>query len=291
MFPDIYEGSIWRPPSEAYSLILQPTVGCSWNRCTFCTAFRDRDFRIKSIDEFRSNVDRVHPHYPNARRIFLADGNALCMPAGELVELLEHLYERFDDLERVSIYGGPLDVKRKTDEELEQLFNAGLDIVYIGLESGSDNVLRLVKKGATAADMVEAGVRVRKSGLRFSVIFILGLGGKELSEEHATETARVIGEQDPEYAAALTLMVTPGSDIARDIEQGRITLLSPPEILMELRSVVDRINVSDTVFRANHASNYSPIGGRLPDDRDQILAQIDKILKSGQYKPDLFRAL
>ncbi len=291
MFHDIYEGSIWRPPSEAYSLILQPTVGCSWNRCTFCTAFRDREFRIKSPEEFGGNVDAVLPYYPDTRRIFLADGNALCMPTDDLVAVLSRLYGSFPALERVSIYGGPLDVKRKTDEELARLRDAGLHLVYFGLESGSDRVLKQVRKGATAADMVEAGRRVRKAGLRLSAIFILGLGGRELSEEHARETARVVSEQDPEYAAALTLMITPGSAIADDIESGRITLLEPGEVLLELRTMVEGIEVSDTVFRVNHASNYSPIGGRLPGDKRKILSEIDVALREGTYKPEYFRAL
>jgi len=291
MLDDIYEGSIWRPPSEARSLILQATVGCSWNRCTFCIAYRNKTFRMRTLDDIKADVEKVFPVYKDTKRIFLADGNALSLPTEELEAIIGFLYSRFGRLERVSIYGGPLDIREKSVDELRRLGEAGLDLVYFGLESGSDEVLKLVKKGAPSDLMIETGRKVRGSGLKLSLIYILGLGGTELTEVHATETARVISAIDPDYAAALTLMVVPGSAIAADIESGRITLLNPDQALRELRTMVEELDVTNTIFRANHASNYAPIRGRLPGEKQSILAQIDEALKSGAYRPEFMRGL
>lgn len=291
MFDDIYEGSIWRPPSEANSLILQATVGCSWNKCTFCTAFKGKTFRIKTLDDIKRDVEKIYPHYKDTKRIFLADGNAICLPTDDLTVIIKYLYSKFEKLERISIYGGPLDIKDKSVDELKRLKEAGLEIVYLGLESGSDSVLKMVKKGALSELMIETGKKVKASDLKLSAIYILGLGGIELTDLHATETARVISAMDPDYAAALTLMIVPGSDIASDIDSGKITLLTPNQTLQELRKIVEQLEVTNTIFRANHASNYSPIGGTLPGDKKSILAQIDDALKRGVYKPESFRGL
>ena len=291
MFPDIYEGNIFRPPSEAYSLILQATIGCSWDGCTFCTAFAGKDFRVKTIEQISSDVEKVLPVWGDAKRIFLADGNALCMETDDLERVLKLLYSSFHNLERVSIYGGPVDINKKTQEELNRLSAAGLSMVYFGLESGSAKILKRVKKGATPEVMIEAARKIKDAGMAFSSIFILGLGGKELSEEHAVETGRVLTGQDPDYAAALTLMLEPGAEIVRDVEEGRMTLISPEEALKEIRTVVENFDATNCVFRANHASNYAPIGGTLPGDKERILSQIDGYLKEGLYKPDHFRRL
>ena len=291
MYDDIYEGSIWRPPSEAYSLILQATVGCSWNKCSFCIAYKDKTFRIKTLDDIKRDVEKIHPHSKDTKRIFLADGNALCVPTDELEAMIEFLYSKFERLERISIYGGPLDIKDKSIDELKRLKEAGLALVYFGLESGSDDVLRMVKKGALSELMIETGKKVKASGLKLSAIYILGLGGIKLTDSHATETARVISAMDPDYAAALTLMVVPGTDIVSDIDSGRITLLNPDQTLQELRKMVEQLEVTNTVFRANHASNYAPIRGTLPGDKESVLSQIDDALKRGVYKPDSMRGL
>jgi len=213
------------------------------------------------------------------------------MPTDELEAVLRYLYSKFHIMERVSIYGGPQDIKKKSVEELKRLKKAGLDLVYFGLESGSDEVLRLVKKGATSEDMIEAAGKVKESGLKLSTIFILGLGGKELTDVHAVETARVISAQDPEYAAGLTLMVEPNSAIRKDVEAGRLPLLTPHEALLELRKIVENLHVTNTVFRTNHASNYITFGGSLPKDRAVLMKQIDRGLKKGGYRPEFLRGL
>jgi len=287
----IYEGTVYRPPSEATSLILQATIGCSHNKCTFCVSFLDKEFRIKSLKEIEMDVKKVLPYYRNEKRIFLADGDALKIPTPDLVGVLEMLHANFPKLERVTIYGSPGNIKHKTVEELRSLKKAGLDMIYIGLETGSDVILKAVKKGANSKSMIEASKKIKESGLKLSVIFILGIGGKERSEEHARETARVLNAMDPEYAGALTLMVVEPAPICKDVEEGRLTILSPKEILSELRKLVEGLGLTKCMFRVNHASNYAPIGGTLPEDKDDILHQIDEALERTSYKPEWMRAL
>ncbi|MBN1391132.1 MAG: radical SAM protein [Candidatus Thermoplasmatota archaeon] len=291
MFHDIYEGNIFRPPSEARSLILQATIGCSWNRCTFCTAFAEKQFRTRSLKEIRGDVEKVFHYYRDIDRIFLADGNSLCMDTDELVSIIEFLYSRFRNLQRVNLYGGPQDIMRKTPGELARLKQAGLEMVYFGLESGSAEVLKRVKKGATPDMMIDSARRIKEAGLKLSSIFILGLGGQELSEEHAVETARVLSAQDPQYAAALTLLIEPGAQIIDDIREGRMTLVTPERSLKELRTIIENMDVTGCVFRSNHPSNYVPIGGTLPYGRKQLLEQIDSALKGSRFRPEGWRAL
>jgi radical SAM superfamily enzyme YgiQ (UPF0313 family) len=294
-FPDplesVYEGTVYRPPSEATSLILQATIGCSHKTCTFCVSYLDKRFRIKSLHEMETDIRAVLPYFRDTRRIFLADGDALVIPTPQLQELLEMLRKDFPNLERVGIYGSPGNIRRKTVDELKNLKNAGLGIIYIGLESGSDAILRAVKKGALSKDMIAAARKVKEAKIPLSVIWILGLGGKEKSEEHARETARVLNEMDPEYAGALTLMIVEPAPICREIEAGRLTPLTPKESLEELRRVVEGLEPTNCVFRVNHASNYASIGGTLPRDKDKILRQIDEALKRESFKPEWMRGL
>jgi radical SAM superfamily enzyme YgiQ (UPF0313 family) len=289
----IYEGTVWRPPSEARSLILQATVGCSWNRCTFCIAYIDKEFRIKTLKEIEADIEYVLPHYRDTRRIFLADGNALCIPTADLLRILGLLRERFPRLERVSIYGGPNDIIEKSIDELRSLNEAGLGIIYLGLESGSDEVLRMVRKGADSRRMVDAGKRVRSSGTSLSAIVIQGLGGKGLTHEHATGTARVLSEMDPAYIGALSLMVCEGTQMRKDVEEGKTTLLSPKELLRELKVLVGGLQLSNCIFRANHPSNYVTFKGTFPKDKKRLLDEIDRasLFDEGDFRPEWLRGL
>lgn len=289
----IYEGSIFRPPSEARSLILQATIGCSHNKCTFCITYRDKEFRIKSIDEMKSDIAVVLPYYKEARRIFLADGNALAIPTADLLNILDLLRNSFPKLERVGIYACPQDILKKSVEELRKLKEAGLGIIYIGLESGSDEILRKVKKGVKSKHMIEAARKVKEAGIPLSVIFILGLGGREKSIEHATETARVISEMDPDYAGALTLMVIRGTEIYDEVRNGDLDILSPREVFQELKILIENLNLTNCVFRANHASNYLPVGGTLPHDKEEMLIKLNSILARDDvsFKPEWLRGL
>lgn len=287
----IYEGTVYRPPSEATSLILQATIGCSHHTCTFCVSYLDKKFRIKSQKEMEQDIRAVLPYYRDTRRIFLADGDALAMPTPQLLELLAMLGKAFPRLERVGIYGSPGNIGKKSVEGLKRLREAGLGIIYIGLESGSDAILRSVKKGALSKDMIAAARKVKAAGIPLSVIWILGLGGKQRSEEHARETARVLNAMDPEFAGALTLMIVEPAPICREIEEGRLTLLTPRESLEELRKVVEGLELTGCVFRVNHASNYASIGGTFPKDKDRIIKQIDSALGREDYKPEWMRGL
>jgi radical SAM superfamily enzyme YgiQ (UPF0313 family) len=289
----LYEGSVFRPPSEARSLILQATIGCSHNKCTFCITYRDKEFRIKSFEELKKDVEYVLPHYRNANRIFLADGNALKIPTPDLLKVLNLLKDSFPKLERVGIYACPHDILKKSVSELKELKEAGLGIIYVGLESGSDMILKKVRKGALSKQMIEAAAKVKESGITLSVIFILGLGGKEHSQEHAKETAKVLSEMDPDYIGALTLMVVKGTEIYDEVKNSELEILDPRGVFEELQILIGNLNLSNCVFRANHASNYLPVGGKFPRDKEMILNRIDKILKMKDvsFKPEWLRAL
>lgn len=290
---DIYEGAVFRPPSEAHSLILQATIGCSHNKCTFCVTYLEKEFRIKSFDEVKSDVDKVLPHYRDVRRIFLADGNALVIPTGDLARILHLLTDHFPQLERIGVYACPQDILKKSVSELKELKESGLGIIYIGLESGSDAILKQIRKGVKSKAMVEAAEKVREAGITLSVIFILGLGGKKHSQEHADETAKILSQMDPDFIGALTLMVIKGTKIYEEVEAGDLEILEPREVFEEVRTIINDLDLSHCVFRANHASNYLPIGGTLPEDKENILARIDDILRREDvsFKPEWLRAL
>jgi radical SAM superfamily enzyme YgiQ (UPF0313 family) len=290
---DIYEGAVFRPPSEARSLILQVTIGCSHNKCTFCVTYLDKEFRIKSLEKIESDVNAVLPYYKDAKRIFLADGNALIMPTEDITKILRLLREKFPKLERVGIYACPQDILRKSVSELIELKNQGLGIIYIGLESGSDNILKKIKKGVKSKHMIQAAQKVKEAEITLSVIFILGLGGKENSREHAQETGKILSEMDPNYIGALTLMVIKGTEIYNELKDGKLKLLEPRGVFEELRILIENLNLSNCVFRANHASNYLPVGGTFPADKKDILQRIDAILEKEEvsFKPEWLRAL
>ena len=225
LIDSIYEGSIFRPPSEANSLILQITIGCSHNKCTFCGTYREKTFRIKSYEDIKADVEVVYPYYKDIDKIFLADGNALIIPTPELLKILKLLYDTFPRLQRVGTYACPSDLLKKPVDELKQLRKAGLGIIYLGLESGSDQILKRVRKGALSKHMLEGVKKVKAAGMKISVIMILGLGGKAHSKEHAEQTGKVLSAMDPDYIGALTLMVVPGTEVHAEVESGKLELL------------------------------------------------------------------
>jgi radical SAM superfamily enzyme YgiQ (UPF0313 family) len=253
----------------------------------------EKKFRIKSLEAIASDIEKVRPHYKNTRRIFLADGNALIIPNKRLLKILKLLNDNFPKLERVGIYGSPSDILRKSVDELKELEEAGLGIIYIGLESGSDEILKNVCKGADSGDMIESAKKVKKSGIILSVIMILGLGGTKLSRMHAEESGKIVSKMDPEYLGALTLMVVKGTEVARQVEAGELELLSPRGIFEELQVLIENIDVTNCMFRANHASNYLTFGGTLPQDKKRLLAELKEILAQDDLavKDELFRAL
>lgn len=283
MYFDDAEGPVFRPPSEANSFILRVTIGCSHNRCTYCNMYRSVAFRMRTMDEILQQIHRAQVYKTSIRRVFLADGNALVIDTGKLLDILAVLKETFPRLQRVSCYGGPKDILRKTPAELVVLRDAGLRLVYYGMESGDDEVLARVCKGVNGAEAITAGQRIVASGIRLSMMVILGLAGKNGSACHARNTAQAVNAIQPNMLSALTLMLYRGSELLAEYEQGRFELLSPAELMGELEQLIRRINLPDgshCLFRSNHISNYAALAGTLPQDKDRLLDEIRQAQQS-----------
>lgn len=279
MLPLKYEGDIYRPPSEAGSLILQATIGCSYNRCTFCAMYKQKKFRERELEELEEEIAAAGRIWPRTRRIFLADGNALTMASDKLRSILQALNTTFPLLERVAVYANPGDLLQKESGELAEMRRLKLGMIYLGVESGSSSVLRSVNKGASPREIAMGATRVKKAGIPLSVTVINGLAGLEGSEEHARESARLMNEIDPDYLGLLSLMVIPGTPLYRRVQAGKLTLPGPWEMLQEIRLMVDNLSLSNCIFRANHASNYLPLKAVLSRDRESLLAALDDLLK------------
>lgn len=288
-----YEGTVYRPPSEARSLIIQLTIGCARNTCTFCAMYKDKNFRIRPLEEVVEDLYMAREYYSRikVKRVFLADGDALIVKTKDLLYILEKVKEIFPECERISMYGAPKDILGKTPEELKTLKEAGLDMIYMGIESGDDEVLTFVKKGATQAEMIEAGKKIKDAGMILSVTLISGLGGRRFLKEHAVNSAKVISAIKPEYVGFLTLLVEEGTPMYDQLKNGEIELLKPQEVLEEMKLFISNVDSEGTVFRANHASNYIPLGGTFNRDNEALLAQIAEAEKRNMFKSDYFRAL
>jgi radical SAM superfamily enzyme YgiQ (UPF0313 family) len=289
-----YEGMIFRPPSEAESLILQVTVGCSYNRCTFCSAYQGKSFRIKSYEEVKEDIDEASSYGGRIPRVFLADGDALILPPGELVRILTYLREKLKGLERVGIYANARDILQKDVEELKAFRELGLGILYLGLESGNREVLRRIKKNATVEKLIQASKRVKEAGILLSVTVLLGIGGVELAQAHAEDTGKVLSEMDPDFVGALSLMVVPGTPIAKEIETGRLVLPTPFGLIEELETMIRHSNLTRCFFASNHASNYLPLRVRMPEEKEATLKRIREVLARRDpalLRPESYRAL
>ncbi len=290
-----YEGSIWRPPSEARSLILQATIGCSYNACVFCVSYKDREYRVRGAGKIANDLAELPQTYKQrVRRVFLADGNALAMDTTQLKDTLNVLRENLPDLERVGIYGYAKDVRNKSIDDLCGLREAGLGIVYLGLETGDDKLLRWARKGVTTEENITACKKIRDAGIPLSLTIILGLGGDEHSERHAVSTAKTLNEIDPEYVGALTLMIPGGTPLHKMVDQGEFIPMKPLTIVGELKTLVNSLDLTECVFRTNHASNYLPIGGTLNRDKQAILDVIEGVITSGdenKLRPSYLRGL
>jgi radical SAM superfamily enzyme YgiQ (UPF0313 family) len=288
-----YEGMIYRPPSEANSLILQVTLGCSYNRCTFCHSFQEKPFRIKSFEEIREDIDEIG-HYGPIPRIFLADGDALIIPQKDLVRILSYLKEKIRGLERVGIYANAVDVLKKSADELKELKELGLGIIYLGLESGNPEVLKRIKKNATVEQMIRAAALVKDAGILLSITVLLGIGGVELSHEHAVDTGKVLSEMDPEYVGALSLIIVPGTPIERELASGKLVLPTPFELIGELGTMIANCRFTNCFFASNHASNYLPLRIRMPAEKEKALDLIRQVLERKDpelLRPEYMRAL
>ena len=274
-----YEGRIFRPPSEAGSFILQATVGCSWNACTYCDMYRDKTFRVRALDETLADIDAAREAHGSAiDKVFVADGDALAMELEHWEPILTACRDAFPRLRRVSAYATALNLLKKTPRELRRLRKLGLGLLYIGPESGDDRTMKRIAKGANFADHVEAARRAHEARMKLSAIFLAGAGGTERSEEHAAASAALATEMDPRFVSVLTLTVIPGTPIAKLEQQGKFRLPDVRGLLSELRTFVAGAKPTDAIFRTNHASNYLPLAGRLPRDRDRIVGVLDAAL-------------
>ena len=288
-----YEGILIRPPSEAESLILQVTLGCSHNRCTFCPTYKGRRFQIKGLDRIKEEIDEMAPCGP-FRKVFLADGDALIIPQDKLIAILQYLKERLPGLRRVGLYGNAKSILRKSVEELRALKALKLGIVYLGVETGDPTLLEKVRKGASYEQMVEAGRRVKEAGITLSATVLLGLGGVEHGQQHALATAKILSDIDPDFASALTLMVVPGTPLHEEMESGRFQLPSPFQLLEELGTLIAHTHCTNCYFTSNHASNYLPIKARLPRDKEAVVRFIQKVISSqdaSRLRPEFLRGL
>jgi radical SAM superfamily enzyme YgiQ (UPF0313 family) len=289
-----YHGTIIRPPSEADSYILQVTYGCSHNRCTFCGTYLDKPFRPRETGQVMEDIELAASLLPNTRRVFLADGDALVLSTPRLEAILEALRRAFPRLERVGIYANAGNLLGKSPAELESLRQEGLGIVYFGLESGSDQVLARIEKGATASEMIEAVGKAKAAGMLASVIGILGIAGPDGSADHARATGQVVSRMDPDYFSMLTLMLVPGTPLYQQWQAGEFQLLEAEAMLAELRLVIQNLDgLTGCVFRTNHASNYLPLGGTLPGDKARLLSTLEAALARGRevFRPEAWRGL
>lgn len=278
MFFDTYDTPFFRPPSEARSFILRVTRGCAHNKCTYCNMYRGVPFQILSDEEISRQIAlAVHYGKESVRRVFLADGDALVLPTAKLLKILQALRENFPKLQRVASYAAPKDILRKSEEELRQLKEAGLQLLYYGMETGDDITLKAVNKGVNAAEAIEAGRRVTASGMKLSLMVILGLAGKEGSQRHALETAKAINIIQPTMLSALCLMLYRGSELLDQFENGEFNPLSPQGLMEELHLMMQNIDLPQDkhcLFRSNHVSNYVQLAGTLPKDKDRLLSEI-----------------
>ncbi|MDO5141728.1 MAG: radical SAM protein [Eubacteriales bacterium] len=286
-----YEGRVFRPPSEAYSLIVQVTIGCSHNRCTFCDMYKEKQFRVRPLDEIQRDLDEGRRLYRRVERIFLADGDALMCRTEHMAAILRYIRQLFPECQRVTSYGSPGSILVKTQQELDLLHELGLEMIYLGVESGSDEVLRRVNKGETAAEILHAGLMVKQAGMKLSVTAIAGLGSLELSEEHAIETAAILSRMKPDYIGLLTLLFELETPLMRDWREGRFHLMEPIEIAQETLVLLEHIDAEGSVFRANHASNYVDLRGTLNRDRAAMCQKLRRALDGTiGFKSEAFRA-
>ncbi len=287
-----YEGTIWRPPSEAGSLIVQATIGCAHNQCTFCTMYKDKKFRIRSVEEIKQDIAYAGKTYGRQiRKLFLADGDALSMPTKDLLSVIDYAKEQMPWVISISSYGAALDVIHKGENELKELKEAGLSMVYMGAESGDETILKEIRKGITKQQLIEAGKLLKQAEILNSLTLISGLGGRKFLKEHAINSAHLISEIKPEYLGFLTLMIEEEADLYKKIRAGEMELLQPEDVMEEMRLFLEHVDSEGTVFRSNHASNYVMLKGTLNKDRDLMLAQVKKAEEDCLFRRENHRSL
>ncbi|MGD9125167.1 MAG: radical SAM protein [Desulfarculaceae bacterium] len=287
-----YVGNLIRPPSEANSILIQATLGCSHNKCTFCGTYKDKRFTIKDRSILKQDLAFAQKYCQRQRRVFIMDGDSLIMPMREWEWLLGQIKEKLPWVTRVGTYANAKGVALKSDEELSRLHELGLGIVYYGVESGHAQVLKDICKGSTPEKLITQGQRLKQAGIKVSVTVLLGVGGMEMSLEHARATGGLLTAMDPDYVGALTLMLIPGTPLGDAAQNGDFSIPNPEGMLRELREMIASTDLTSGLFFANHASNYLPIKARLPQDKERTLALIDQALEGRVgLKPEWLRAL
>ena len=287
-----YEGNCIRPPSEAYSILLQVTVGCSHNKCTFCGTYTGKRFRIKEDRIILSDILFASKYMKRQNRVFLMDGDALIIPQQRLMWILDRIREHLPWVRRVGAYANAKSIKMKSPEELIQLRKNGLGILYLGVETGDEELLKEIRKGTSAKHLINMGRKVRDADIKLSVTVLLGIAGRERSLEHARTTGELLSAMDPNYVGALTVMLIPGTPLHEDFTSGKFELPDERGFLLELREMIAHTNLSRGLFFSNHASNYLPVKARLPKGKQQALDQIDGALRGKiGLRPEWMRAL
>lgn len=274
-----YEGMVYRPPSEAYSLIIQVTIGCSQNDCIFCNMYKEKRFRLRPLQDVLADFREARAYYSSIGKIFLADGDALICKNEYLNEILNYIREEIPECRQVTCYASPRSVMIKKEEELRELKAHGLDMVYMGLESGNAQVLEFMKKGATPQEMIQSAGKIKQAGIRLSVTAISGLGGTKLWREHAVDTGKVLSAMKPDYVGLLTLMVEPGLPLEEKIQKGEFELMTPYDNLKETKLMLENMDCPGCIFRSNHASNYVNLKGTLNEDRERMMAQLEEAIQ------------
>ncbi len=274
-----YEGACIRPPSEAFSILLQVTLGCSHNKCTFCGTYKDKRFTIKDDKVILSDILFASRYIKKQDRVFLMDGDALIIPQKRLMWILENIREHLPWVRRVGAYANVKSIKMKSLEDLIDLKEKGLGILYLGVETGDEEVRKQIRKGSGARTLIDMGRKVREAGIKLSVTVLLGIAGRERSLEHARATGELLSAMDPNYVGALTVMVIPGTPLYDDLSKGDFQLPSEEGFLMELREMIAHTNLTRGLFYSNHASNYLPVKARLPKGKQEALDLIDSALR------------
>ncbi|MBK7642401.1 MAG: radical SAM protein [Planctomycetes bacterium] len=290
-----YEGQLYRPPSEADSLILQATIGCSYNRCTFCAMYREKRFRVRPLEELEREIAWASTNAAGyVRKVFLADGDALIAKTSFLLALLERLRSAFPDLSRVSCYASPQALAVRSVEEMRALREAGLTLYYLGIESGHDTVLEKLEKGVDSAEMIRVARKAGEAGVKLSTMILLGSGGRALSQEHARESSRVVNAIQPRFVSTLVMTPVEGTPLHEQAARGEVDELTPLELARELRQFIDGLELEGSIFRSNHASNYLALAGSLPKDKARLLAGLDGVLgdpEGARFRPKRLRGL
>ncbi len=286
-----YDQPLFRPPSEGYSLIFQITYGCSHNQCLFCNMYKTKQFCIKPLSKILQEIEYAKSRYPDAKRIFLADGDSFAVPTRDLIAILKKIKDSFPKLSRVSAYATALNILEKAKEELNEIRQLGLNLVYLGLESGDDEVLLKMKKGSSAKQNIDAVLKAKVADIKSSVMIILGLGGKQRWKEHAINSAKAVSLMEPRYLSALTLFISQDAPLYKQIKDGKFKILNPEEVLLELALFIKNITGHNMIFRSNHASNYLALKGVLSRDKDELLNIIHKALGEKGIKPEYLRGL